>query len=72
MPAPYYVMLDGEQSADCCETLEAARESGRRILAAEPLACSVSIQDADGAHVEDIGDNFPQTVGAGLPYRAPA
>jgi hypothetical protein len=72
MTAPYYAMLDGDQSADECPTLEAARASGRAILEREPLACSVSIQDANGAHVEDIGDNFAQTVGAGLAYRSPA
>lgn len=72
MTAPYYVMLDDDQSADCCDTLEAARASGRAILERDPLACSVSIQDANGAHVEDIGDNFAQTVGAGLAYRSTA
>ena len=61
---PFYVMLDGDQSADECPTLEAARESGRAILAREPLAVSVSIQDANGQHVEDIGDNFAAVMPA--------
>lgn len=52
---PFYVMLDHDQSADECATIEAARESGRAILEREPLACKLSIQDANGEHVEDIG-----------------
>lgn len=51
---PYHVMIDHEQSAAECATLEEARTEGRRLAAAEPLPCTFSIQNANGDHVEDI------------------
>lgn len=52
---PFYVTLDHEKSADECATLEAARASGRAILAREPFACTVSIYTEAGDCIKDIG-----------------
>ena len=62
-PPPFYVMLDDEQSAAECATLDEARAVGCRLLAAEPLPCVFSIQDSDGQHVEDIGATVGRYAG---------
>jgi hypothetical protein len=60
----YYVMIDDEQSAAECASLAEARETGRRLLNAEPLPACFSIQNAEGEHVEDIGATIGRYTGA--------
>ncbi len=52
--APYFVVIDHEQSVSDHATLEEARSEGQKSCDAEKIPCSFSIQDADGNHVEDI------------------
>jgi len=65
---PFYVMVDYEQSAAECPTLEAARIEGRKLADAEPIPCTFSIQDANGQHIEDItrtdGRTLPELMAA--------
>jgi hypothetical protein len=63
--APYFVVIDYEQGVSDHETLQDARDAGRRACDAEPLPCTFSIQDANGNHVEDI----PRSDGASLADR---
>lgn len=51
----YFVMLDFDQSVDSGTDLDAMRAVAKRVLATEPLACSVSIMDDDGNVIEDLG-----------------
>lgn len=59
---PFYVVIDDEQSAAECATLDEARAKGRELADAERLPCSFSIQDANGAHVEDIARSDGRTL----------
>lgn len=52
--APFFVVIDHEQSVSDHPTLELARLAGQTACDAEVLPCSFSIQDAHGNHVEDI------------------
>ncbi len=52
--APYFVMIDHEQTVSSHATLNEARLVGQLACDAEPIPCSFSIQDAAGNHVEDI------------------
>lgn len=51
---PFYVMIDFEQSAAECKTIEKARAVGQALCDNETLPCSFSIADAAGNHLEDI------------------
>lgn len=52
---PFLVMLNGDQSAAQAPTLEEARIEARRIFDTEPLPTFVSIENANGDELEDLG-----------------
>ncbi len=60
---PFYVVIDHEQTAAECSTLEAARTEGRKLADAEAIPCTFSIQDSNGQHVEDISRTDGRTLG---------
>lgn len=52
--APFFVVIDSEQTVSDHPTLAEARLSGQAACDAEVFPCTFSIQDADGQHIEDI------------------
>lgn len=61
--APFFVVIDHEQSVSDHPTLELARLAGQVACDAEVLPCSFSIQDAHGNHVEDIVRSGGASIG---------
>ncbi len=60
---PFWTMLDWDQSTGCDDTLAAARVRAKALFDSEPLPVFVSIHDADGNVVEDLGRSLGNALG---------